>query len=83
MEFEPAPGQLIWRCRRGMKELDLLLMRYLKSSWSTACADERATFEAFLELPDPTMASYLVHGELATNPAVSVLVAKLRSEQGE
>ena len=27
-------GRLAWRCRRGMKELDLLLPRYLEERWA-------------------------------------------------
>ena len=53
-------GQLAWNCRRGMKELDLLLRRYLDHRWPQASAGERAAFEAFLELPDPVIAGYLL-----------------------
>ena len=31
-------GQLRWRCRRGMKELDILLERYLARRWDDATA---------------------------------------------
>jgi len=36
--------KLEWRCRRGMKELDLLLLRYLRERHATAASDERAAF---------------------------------------
>ncbi len=31
-------GQLAWHCRRGMKELDLLLLRYLDGRWAAAAS---------------------------------------------
>ncbi|MEO8309232.1 MAG: succinate dehydrogenase assembly factor 2 [Pseudomonadota bacterium] len=56
-------GQLAWHCRRGMKELDLLLLAYLQGRWASAATDEKAAFACFLELPDPVIASYLLGGE--------------------
>ena len=42
-----------------MKELDLLLVRYLKERHPAAASEEREAFEQFLELPDPEIARYL------------------------
>jgi len=71
-------GRLQWRCRRGMKELDLLLTRYLREQWPAAPAAQRALFEAYLELPDPQLAAYLVAGEPADTPAEQALIDLLR-----
>ena len=38
-----------------MKELDLLLLRYLRERHAAAASDERAAFVEFLELPDPDL----------------------------
>jgi antitoxin CptB len=73
-----VPGQLVWRCRRGMKELDLLLEGYLRQHWPTASIDEKTQFEAFLELPDPTIAAYLLGHEVAPDYCTNKLVAALR-----
>ncbi len=53
MAGDPVQNRLKWRCRRGMRELDVLLTRYLTERWPSAPAAEQAAFEAFLELPDP------------------------------
>ncbi|MEI6458512.1 MAG: succinate dehydrogenase assembly factor 2 [Pseudomonadota bacterium] len=53
MLTDRAPNRLKWRCRRGMRELDVLLGRYLSERWPSATPVEQAAFEAFLELPDP------------------------------
>jgi antitoxin CptB len=60
--------KLEWRCRRGMKELDLLLVRYLRRRHAGASGDERAAFVEFLELPDPQIARYLVAGDVPDDP---------------
>lgn len=73
-----VPGRLAWRCRRGMKELDLVLRRYLLERWPQADADERAAFERILELPDPELAGCLMGRESLADPQMARVLAGLR-----
>jgi antitoxin CptB len=66
-------GKLQWRCRRGMKELDFLLLRYLRERHLDAASDERAAFVEFLELPDPDIARYLLAGDVPSDPRHAAL----------
>ena len=75
---DPETGRLLWRCRRGMKELDLVLTRYLAEQWPAAGRDERAVFEQILGLPDPLLAGYLMGREQAPDPAMQQMVEQLR-----
>ena len=52
-------GRMRWRCRRGMRELDVLLVRYLERDWLTAEAAECAAFRALLERQDPEINALL------------------------
>ena len=72
-------GMLQWRCRRGMKELDFLLLRYLRECHPDAASDERAAFVEFLELPDPDIARYLLAGDVPTDPRHAALCRVLLS----
>ena len=54
-EPRPEHGRLQWRCRRGMRELDVLLERYLAEHWPQAGPAERGAFAQLLELPDPEL----------------------------
>ena len=69
--------RLEWRCRRGMKELDLLLVRYLRTRYTVAAGDERAAFEEFLDLPDPDLVGYLLAGEIPDDPRFAALCRQL------
>jgi succinate dehydrogenase flavin-adding protein (antitoxin of CptAB toxin-antitoxin module) len=51
-----------------MKELDFLLVRYLRERYAQAATDERIAFAEFLELPDPDIARYLLAGDVPTDP---------------
>ncbi len=55
-------ARLRWRCRRGMKELDLLLGDWLERRWPLADAARRHSFQWLLEQPDPEIASWLIGG---------------------
>jgi antitoxin CptB len=53
-------GRLRWRCRRGMRELDVLLVRFLERDWPQAGAAERDAFRSLLEWQDPEVNALLL-----------------------
>jgi antitoxin CptB len=73
------PGELIWRCRRGTKELDVLLERYVKHAYADASDAERGCFRQILELPDPVLTDYFFGHVLANDPVVAGLVERIRT----
>ena len=76
----PAPlGRALWRCRRGMKELDVLLERFARGALPQASAAEWVRFEALLELPDPLLAGYFLGGQLPQAPEMAGLVLRIRA----
>jgi antitoxin CptB len=77
---QPAiPGRLAWRCRRGMKELDLVLKRYLERDWQQADEAEKAAFERMLDLPDPVLAAALLGRELLADVELRQLLERVRA----
>lgn len=72
-----APGQLVWRCRRGMAELDRLLGQYLQGSYQRADADERLAFERLLELQDSALWLCLSGRSEPEDPASAALAKKI------
>jgi antitoxin CptB len=60
-------GKLRWRCRRGIKELDVLLTRYVEQRFSSASRVEREAFSELLESQDPVLYGYCFGSE--TPPA--------------
>jgi succinate dehydrogenase flavin-adding protein (antitoxin of CptAB toxin-antitoxin module) len=61
-----------------MKELDLLLLRYLRDCHPTAASAERAAFDEFLELPDPDLVRYLIGGDVPNDPRHAALCRAVR-----
>lgn len=75
----PAAGQLRWRCRRGMRELDVLLERYLRERYPVAPAVEQQAFAALLEAPDPQLLAYVVQREAPADPEWVKVIDRLRN----
>ncbi|MFI4913776.1 MAG: succinate dehydrogenase assembly factor 2 [Steroidobacterales bacterium] len=70
-------SELAWRCRRGMRELDLLLAGWLQHDYQLASSAEQALFAQFLDLPDPDLARYLLAGEQPEQPQFRALAAAI------
>jgi len=69
-------GQLRWRCRRGMKELDILLTRYLDERYCTAATEEQDAFRYLLEMQDPLIYAYCL-GQEPPPEHLAVLIARI------
>jgi antitoxin CptB len=56
-------GKLRWRCRRGMKELDVLLERYVDERFGSASLAEQESFKLLLETQDTVLYAYCLGSE--------------------
>jgi antitoxin CptB len=73
---DPELRRLLWRCRRGLKELDLLLERFARGGLPLPL---RGRFALLLELPDPVLADYLLGGLEPAEPEMAQLVGAIRA----
>ncbi|CAA6825871.1 MAG: Unknown protein [uncultured Thiotrichaceae bacterium] len=62
------------RCRRGMKELDFVLTRYLERHFESADKEEIRLFDELLELQDPVLFGVLF--ELEPTPEHFIALAE-------
>jgi antitoxin CptB len=66
LSIEPGSadfGKLRWRCRRGIKELDVLLERYVDERFRGACTREQDAFRQLLEAENTVIYSYCLGKE--------------------
>ena len=70
-------SRLRWRCRRGMRELDILLMRYLDEEYSRSSAMHRDAFERLLCLQDPEILELLTQRTVAQDSHLRDVVERL------
>jgi len=73
-----AANKLRWRCRRGTRELDVMLLRYLDQHHASADAAEQATFLRLLDLDDTDLLRYLLGESPPEAPDLARLVSVIR-----
>ena len=72
-------GYLQWRCRRGMKELDVMLVRFLEQNFEQMDARQRANFNRFLDEPDTRIWQWLLGREQPPVEAYRDFVERIRT----
>ena len=74
--------QLVWRCRRGIRELDVLFGRFLKDQYTKLSDAERADFQRLLEVQDPVIMDWLMGRYDSEDEGLANIVNKLKVLSG-
>lgn len=82
MSGAPDPARerarLRWQCRRGMRELDLLLQGFLDHAYDHAPDAERAAFRRLLDYPDPLLLEYLLGSLVPGDREIHDVIVRIR-----
>ena len=57
-----------WKCRRGLRELDLLFRNYSEKNLESLSTDELAMFNSILDLEDQPLYDFIFKNESLNNP---------------
>ncbi len=79
MDDDVELKKLRWRCRRGMRELDQLLGRWLDRQWRQSPTHERAVFLRLLDTEDDTLWRWFLGHEVSSDVEIAALVERIRS----
>lgn len=77
MSDEAELRRLRWRCRRGMRELDQLMLRYLDGRWPQADDGERAVFLRLLDCEDDKLWRWFMGRERPEDADLDTLVHRI------
>ena len=70
--------KLRWRCRRGMRELDQLLGRWLQREWRQSPTAQREVFLQLLDTEDDTLWRWFLGHERPPDVETAALVERIR-----
>ena len=73
-------ARLRWSCRRGMRELDVLLLRFLERELPAASPSVQSAFETLLSAQDPEILDLLAGRLVAQDAAVSDVIQRLLAQ---
>ena len=71
-------NRLRWQCRRGMRELDLLLLQFLDSGYAELDANAAYAFNRLLDCPDALLLEWLLGRQLPSDKEVADVVQRIR-----
>jgi len=71
-------ARVYWHSRRGMLELDLVLMPFAENVYPTLDEEDRRCYRALLECEDADMFAWLVHGVEAADPDIDRIIRRIR-----
>lgn len=66
-------SRLIWRCRRGIREMDILMLDYLESRYDNATPEEQLIFEELLEEADLDILSWIMEKTIPDDKYVGII----------
>ena len=78
-ESDAELKRLRWRCRRGMRELDQLLTRWLNREWTAASDAQREVFLRLLDSEDDRLWRWFLGHETAPDAALDSLIHYIRT----
>jgi antitoxin CptB len=76
---DPEVKRLRWRCRRGMRELDQLLERWLDRDYAAASEPQRGVFRRLLDSEDDRLWRWFLGHESSDDVEIAALVEYIRT----
>ncbi|NAW67539.1 succinate dehydrogenase assembly factor 2 [Photobacterium halotolerans] len=70
-------ARIRWACRRGMLELDVIIMPFFEECFDDLSPQDRQDFVSLLTCDDPDLFNWLMEHGRSTNPAHAAMVDKI------
>lgn len=71
-------SSLLWRCRRGIREMDLLLQYFIEKRFDLLTNEEKNAFEQLLEQPDLDIMAWIMGRTEPPNEQIRHLIEIIR-----
>lgn len=72
--------KLEWACRRGMRELDKMIMPFYQNHFDNLTKEQQKTFTEMLTYPDPELFRWVMHQLPAPTQEMADLIELMRSK---
>ncbi len=73
-------NQLRWRCRRGMLELDKMLIPFFDKHFESLTPAEQQMFTDLLEQEDPSIFAWLMGHEKPNDKEIQHIVTRIKQD---
>ncbi len=72
--------KLEWECRRGMRELDKMIMPFYKNHFDELNETQQQAFVQMLSYTDPELFRWVMHQEVAPTQEIADLIEIIRAK---
>jgi antitoxin CptB len=79
-EVDKKLAQVKWNCRRGMLELDMMLIGFCDAVYPTLNQEKQALFEELLQENDQDLQRWLVGAKVCEKPKFQDMLLIIRHE---
>ena len=69
--------KLAWRCRRGTKELDVLMQKFLNEYYPNVAPELQHAFEKMLDMQDPELYDLLIGKQKSANENINQVIERI------
>jgi len=73
-----SKSRLYWQCRRGMLELDTLLIGFMDKKYNDLDIHYQRVFETVLENSDPLLLDYLMGNTIPADKDVAYVITQIQ-----
>ncbi len=77
-EISLEDRKVIYRARRGLKELDLYFDPYVRQHYLSASPAEKAAFALLIEQEDPDLLDWFMNTSVPNDPRLAQMIERLK-----
>lgn len=81
VQKEHRSKRLLWRCRRGLLELDLMLGKFVAQQYETLTEAQVRALDQLLAMPDNQFLDVLLMRESVADQSISLMLQEIRNAQ--
>ena len=74
-------SRILWRCRRGIKEMDIVLQDFIKDSYDELNNENKSAFSKLLEEEDLDILNWVLGKDKPEDAALIEIIKKIRSSR--
>ena len=74
-------SRILWRCRRGIKEMDIVLQDFIKNSYDELNNKNKSAFSKLLEEQDLDILNWVLGKDKPEDKTLIEIIKKIRSSR--
>ena len=79
--MEGERSRLLWRCRRGIREMDIVLQTFLNQSYDTLSDADKKSFSHLLDEADLDILNWIMGKDEPENDSIKSIITLIRQSR--